>query len=153
MLLGRLRLVGLLALLAGPVVGCTGSLDEGSTAQPANVAVPSYEPAETAPEYCSSLADSSHLTEVPVAMGVLAGERGDVGAELDLTGAIDELRTVQEQVRDAGGSLRLEAAIDDLVESLTAARDRGVTSAMRDDVSTALDDLGRLVQPACRFPS
>ncbi|WP_116449997.1 hypothetical protein [Blastococcus litoris] len=153
MLPGRLRVVGLLVVMTGALAGCTGFAEAGSEAQPADVAVPSYEQADGAPGFCDSLAGSRHLTAVAPAMGVLAAERGNVEAELELATAIDELRDVLEQVEDEGGSARLEAAIGDLVDALAAARDDGVTTAVRDDVAAALDDVGRLVQPVCRFPT
>jgi hypothetical protein len=153
MSLGRLGLLGLLIVLAGTATGCTGFADAGSEARPAGVAVPSYGLAPGTPAYCTSLAGSTHLTGIPAAVGVLSGRRGDVQAELDLAAAIDDLRAVLEAIEDDGGSPPLEAAVGELVAALSAARDGSMTSAVRDDISTALDDVGRLVQPVCRFPS
>ncbi|WP_324276340.1 hypothetical protein [Blastococcus brunescens] len=143
----------MLICLILPLAGCAGVADAGPGTRSADVAVPSYRPTPDAPDYCDALAGSTHLAGVPAAVGVLAAERGDVEAELELTAAIDELRLIGDGVSDQGGSPRLRAAVDDLVDALNSARDDGVTTSVREVVSAALDDVGRLVQPACRFPS
>jgi hypothetical protein len=151
--LGRLRVVGLLVVLAGTAAGCTGFAEAGSEPQPRDVAVPSYQPVDGAPAFCDSLAGSRHLTDIAPALGVLAGERGNVGAGLELSAAIEELRDVLEEVQDEGGSAGLQAAIGDLVDALVVARDAQVTISVGEDVSAALDMLGRFAQPVCGFPS
>lgn len=150
---GLRGVVGPLLLLAGATAGCTATADAGSEVRPGSVAVPSYTAAAGTPAYCAELAGSTHLTGIPAAVGVLAGRPGDVQAELELSAAIEELRTVLERIGDDGGAPRLELAVGELVDALAAARDGSLTSSVRDDLAAALDDVGRVAQPVCGFPS
>ncbi|TQN44384.1 hypothetical protein FHU33_3886 [Blastococcus colisei] len=135
-------------LLAAASAGCTQSVAEMPVSHRGDVAVPSYAGVAGAPPYCARLAGSTALPGIPTAVGLLAGDPGNVEAEVDLTAAIDELRAVLDDVRPA-----LDDAVGELVAALTAARDQGLTEAVRDDISAGLDELGTLVQPACGFPT
>ncbi|TFV68180.1 UNVERIFIED_ORG: hypothetical protein E4P37_00380 [Bacillus sp. AZ43] len=153
MIISRPGLIGLLLLLAGSGAGCTSTAAERpSDHRPAEVAVPSYA-ATDSPGYCAALAESTHLTRIPAAVGLLAGGSAEAEPRFELTEAIDELQTVLGQVEDAGGWPRLEAVIANLSEALTTAKEPGGVTRVHDGVREGLDELGRIVQPVCGFPS
>ena len=152
MLIGRPGVLGLLALfLAGIAAGCTASAEGDAAPRRADVALPSYTADGDAPEFCALLAGSTRLTVLPSALGRLAGEAGNVEARLDLSGAINELEAIHQDL--GSGDRELATALDDLVGALTRARDGSLTAGVRDAVSTGLDDVGRLTQPLCEFPT
>jgi len=152
MIIGRSTLAGLLLVLAGVGTGCSAPAEAGFEAPPADVAVPS-DAAAGAPGYCSDLAGSTSLSLVPSAVAALDGGSGEVEARFDLTAAIDELRTVLAGVEDAGGQADLEAALHGLIDTLGGAAGAGNGTPVPDGVAEGLDEVGRLVQPVCRFPS
>jgi hypothetical protein len=151
MLLGRLRLPGLLMLLLLTAPACTSS-DAPSGSGPVGVAVPSYTPRADAPDFCTDLARGTDLRKVPAAMGTLVVTPDDVAARLHLGNAADEVRGVLDAVRHDGGQPDVESALDDLATALETATDGTVTSAVRADVVSALDEVGHEVQPGCGFP-
>jgi len=152
MVSGGPRVLGVSFLLLAVSVGCTQPVTEQRIAERADVAVPSYDAGPDAPDYCAALAGSTAVLGIPEAVGTLAGDPGNVGAEVDLTAAIDELRTVLDDVR-TDGRPGLDDAVEELVAALTAARDKGLTDTVRTDISSGLDEVGSLVQPTCRFPT
>jgi hypothetical protein len=121
--------------------------------QRADVAVRSYVPLAGAPGFCAGLADSVHLTDIPEAVGTLTADPKDVEATLALTAAIDELTTARDAVRAGHGFLALDTALEQLATALRAARDGALSDAVGTAISSGLDDVGRLVQPACGFPT
>jgi hypothetical protein len=151
MLLGRLRLSGLLILVFLTSAACT-SADAPSTSAPVGVAVPSYTPPAGAPDFCTDLARGTDLRKVPAAMGTLVVAPDDVEARLHLGNAADEVRGLLDDLRDDGGHDDVESALDDLATALETAYDETVTGAVRDDVVSTLDELGHEVQPDCEFP-
>jgi hypothetical protein len=152
--IGGSRALGLL-VLPGVVLAATACTGENprARAQPAGAAVQSYAAPSGAPGYCESLATTTHLTEVPVALGTLTARPGDVEAKLALRAAVDELQAVGEQVSQNARTAELGTALDDLVAALDRAEGGPITDSVRSAVSTGLDEVGRLVQPVCDFPA
>jgi hypothetical protein len=152
--IGGPRALGLL-VLPGVVLAAAACTGDGppSRGEPAGAAVQSYAPPSGAPGYCASLADTTHLTDVPVALGTLTARPGDVEAKLALRAAVDDLQAVGEEVPRTAGSAELGTALDALVAALDRAERGPITDSVRSAVGTGLDDLGRLVQPVCDFPA
>ena len=151
MFIGRLRVVGLLFLLTGALAGCSG--DELKTTERTDVAVRAYAVPHGAPGYCASLAGSTHLAQVPAAIGTLVARSGDVEAKLTLAAAVDDLRAVRAELTTDTAPAALETALDDLVAALDQAEDGALTDTARAAIATGLDDVGRIVQPICDFPT
>jgi hypothetical protein len=147
----RPGVLGLLILL-GAVTGCTGDADRAEPVS-ADVAVPSYAAPPGAPHFCTTLAGSTRILGIPRAVGALSAGTGTADAKLELTGGIDDLRAVLDEVRAEDGHERLESAVERLVDTLAAVRDRPLTAAARAGVSADLDAVGRHVQPVCQLPS
>jgi hypothetical protein len=150
-LIGRPRVLGLLLLL-GSTTACSGAQTQPSVER-TDVAVQSYAPPAGAPGYCTLLAGSPHLVGLPVAIGTLTARPGDVEAKLALSAAVGDLRAVGEEVARDDGTAALGAALDELTAALARAEAGPLTDAVRTAVSTGLDDVGLLVQPACDFPT
>jgi hypothetical protein len=148
---GRLRVLCLVLPLVA-TAGCT-TAGSASRAQLADVAVPSYAPPSGAPNFCATLAGTTHLTGLPVVLGTLTTQPEDVGARLELTAAADELQQVLDQVSVQTGGGALFGSLKQLVAALREARDTPLTDQIRTQISTGLDDVGRRAQAACRFPS
>jgi hypothetical protein len=151
MLSGRLRLTGLLIVLLGAVAGCA-SADAGSPSMRADVAVASYTPPAGAPAFCARLAASTHLADLPSAVGLLTAEPADVETKLGLGAAIEELRGVLLEVRREGGQFELDSSIAELVDALQQTGQGPVTDSVRAAIADGLDDVGTRVQPLCGFP-
>ncbi len=145
----RPGVLGLLILL-GAVTGCKSAADP---VEPADAAVPSYAAPPGAPDFCTMLAGSTRIAGIPRAVGALAAETGTAHAHVMLTGGIDDLGAVLDEVRAEDGHERLGTALERLVATLTSVRDRPLTDSARADVSAELDAVGRYVQPVCQFPS
>jgi hypothetical protein len=146
--LGRLRVLGLLF----PVLAATACTDAEatSTARRTDVAVHSYAAPDGAPGYCTLLAGSLHVTLLASAVGTRTARPGDVEAKLDLGAAAEELTAVRNEVDPDGP---LTDALDGLLAALSQARSGPLTETLRTEISTGLDDVGRLVQPDCDFPA
>lgn len=147
----RPGILGLLILL-GAVTGCKGDADRAEPVS-ADAAVPSYAAPPRAPDFCTTLAGSTRIAGIPRAVGALAAGTGTVEARLELTGGIDDLRAVLDDVRGEDRDERLESALERLVATLADVRDGPLTAAARADVSADLDAVGRHVQPVCQLPS
>ena len=148
MFIGRLRLAGLLVLVF-LAASCTAEPGEPDP----DAAVASYTAPRDAPAFCDLLADSTELPRVPTAIGALAADLGSVEARLTLTGAIVELRAVQDDVRDEPGYGPLETALDDLVAGLTQVTSGPLTTSALTSISSGLAAVGERTQPVCRFPA
>jgi hypothetical protein len=153
---GRLRVAGLLFPLIGlfPLVSlaaCTGP--DASIAERADAAVPSYAAPSAAPGFCAELAGTTHLTDLPVAVGTLTADPQDVEAGLALSAAIDELKAVLDEVRDAPDFAALGTSLEELVAALREAREGSLTDDVRTAIRSGLDRVGHLVQPACDYPT
>jgi hypothetical protein len=147
----RPGVLGLLIVLAA-VTGCTppaGSPEPVRT----DAAVVSYAAPAGAPAFCSTLAGSTRLGDISRAVGALAAETGTVEARLQLTGGIDDLEAVLDEVRAEGGYERLGSALEQLVATLSDAMDSPLTDSAGTDIGADLDEVGRQAQPICRFPS
>jgi hypothetical protein len=149
---GRTRVPGLLVLLTVTVAttACTGG-ESPQRLKRADVAVQSYAAPSGAPGYCASLAGSTHLTDVAVALGTLTARPGDVEAKLALTAAAEDLRAVDDELTEDDAAL--DAALEELAAALDRAEQGPITDSVRAAVSGGLDDVGRLVQPVCDFPA
>ena len=145
---GRLRVLGLLFPLA-VVVGCT-SPDQAPRAQRADVAVPSYAPSLGTPTVCAALAGTTHLDRLPTVIGTLIAQPRDVGAGLELTAVIDELKRVLDAATD---QTALRGSLEQLLGALREARDEPLTDAVGTRISSGLDQLGSRAQSLCGFPS
>lgn len=150
MLVGRLRLPGLLILLLVTVTACTST--ETRSRQVQVIAVPSYTPPAGAPDFCALLAEGTDLPRLPTAMGTLAVSPQDVEARLQLSNAADELRGVLEELRN-DEHVDVEHALADLATALETAYDGTMIGADDADVVRALDQFGDAVQPDCEFPA
>jgi hypothetical protein len=148
----RFPVPGLLVLLVAGAGGCS---TPGATAslERADVAVRSYAPPSGAPGFCTALAGSTHLTDVPSAVGTLTADPEDIEAGLALTAVIGELTDVLDGVRAHPGFLELGRSLEQLAGALREAREGPLTDAVRTAITTALDDVGRQVQPVCGFPA
>jgi hypothetical protein len=149
-LIGRLRVLGLLVPLVASAA-CTGDATQKDDVIPVDVAVQSYAAAEGVPGWCTRLARSTHLTDVPAAIGTLTARHDDVEAKLALAAAADDVEAVAAEIPE-GAQTDVTGALDRLAAALAQAADGPLTIVARDAVSGALDDLGRLVQPLCEFP-
>jgi hypothetical protein len=142
--------------LAFPLIVVTGCLSHPSAApevQRADVAVPSYAPPSGAPGFCAALAGTTHLTALAPAVGTLTSQPEDVGAQLELAAAADELQHVLDQASTRPGADALAGSLRDLVAALRKARDSHLTDQLRTEIRTGLDDVGRRAQAVCGFPS
>jgi hypothetical protein len=148
---GGLRVLGLLFPLVA-MAGCT-TADDKPPVHLADAAVPSYAAPSGAPDLCATLAGTTHLAGLPVAVGTLTAQPQDVGAKLQLTGAVDELTTVLDQVHGRPDLRALGSSVRDLIGVLRDARDAPLTDAIRTKISTGLDDVGRRAQAVCGFPT
>jgi hypothetical protein len=148
----RLRDLGLLLLLLAGIAACTQG-EVPSTAPQIDVAVQAYTPPSTAPGFCTGLADSSQLPQLPEAVGTLIAEPGEVEATLVLTGAITELEGLLDDIREGPGFVALDRSTDALVTTLRHARDGRLTEMVRIAITEGLDDVGRRVQAVCDFPT
>ena len=151
MSIGRLRVLGLLVPLFA-ATACTSDGPETAAVSRVDVAVQNYSPAEGVPAWCARLAGSPHLTGIPAAIGALTAREGDVEAKLALAAAVDDLEAVAAEIPE-GAQTDIAAALDGLAVSLTQATDGPLTDSVRAAVTTGLDDVGRLVQPICEFPT
>jgi hypothetical protein len=140
----------LLVLLGG--VACTGG-EATETVTRADAAVPSYAPPDDAPGFCLMLAGSPHVDRVATAIGTLAARPGDAEAKLDLATATDLFAAVREEIGTDEERARLGDALDDLVAALSDAGSGDVTETLRKAISSRLEDVGRLVQSDCDFPT
>lgn len=141
--------------LVGVVAGCSG---HGTASPPSAasvsgaVAVPSYTPPADAPRYCTDLAETTALPQVPSSLASLAA--GDVGLQSSdlLARAAAELRRVS---TDAQGSnaAGVGAAADSLVASLARAAQYPSGAEDLQAIGAQLQTLGQQVQAACGFPS
>ena len=152
MLFRRLPVLGLLISLLGVMAGCA-TADAAPRVERADVAVRSYASPSGAPGFCAALAGSTHLTGLPVAVGTLTADPGDVEARFALTAAISELQDVLDDVRTHPGFLALDRSLEQLAGALRKAGDGLLTDAVRTAIRTGLDDVGQQVQPACDFPT
>jgi len=148
----RLRDLSLLLLLLAGIAACTQG-EVPSTAPQIDVAVQAYTPPSTAPGFCTGLADSSQLPQLPEAVGTLIAEPGEVEATLVLTGAITELEALLDDIREGPGFVALDRSADALVTTLRHARDGRLTELVRIAITEGLDDVGRRVQAVCDFPT
>ena len=151
MLIGRLRVLGLLVPLLA-TTACTAGDPETAAVSRVDVAVQSYSPAEGVPVWCVRLARSPNLTGIPAAIGALTAREGDVEAKLALAAAVDDVEAVAAEIPESGQA-DLAGAFDRLGTALRQAQDGPLTESARAAVSTALNDVGRLVQPVCEFPA
>jgi hypothetical protein len=142
--------LGLLFPLAA-MTACTTA--DAPHAQLADVAVPSYAPPSGAPDFCATLAGTTHLAGLPVDLGTLMAQPDDVGARLELTAAADELKSVLDQVHDRRDRGALGSSLQDLVRVLRDARDGPATDAVLAKIAAGLGDVGRRAQTLCGFPS
>jgi hypothetical protein len=117
-----------------------------------DAAVASYEAPRDAPAFCARLANSTELLRVPGAIGSLVAGTDPVEAKLSLTGAVTELRTVQDDVRAASGYAALDAQLDDLVAGLMQATNGPLTQSVLASIREGLEAVGEHTQPVCRFP-
>jgi hypothetical protein len=115
--------------------------------------VRSYASPSGAPGFCAALAGTTKLTGLPLAVGTLTADPTDVEAGLALTAVIDELQVVLDEVRAESGFLPLDAALEGLTGALREAREGSLTDALRTAISAGLEDVGRLAQPVCGFPT
>jgi hypothetical protein len=148
----RLRDLGLVVLLLGGTAACT----HAGTAPPENggdVAVRAYSPPSGVPGFCALLADSTHLTGLPEAVGTLTVDPGNVEARLLLTAAIAELDDVLADIGEDPGFFLLDRSVDELLTTLRDVRDGGLTETARTAIASGLDDIGDQVQPVCEFPT
>ena len=152
MLTRRLRDLSLLLLLLAGIAACTQG-EVPSTAPQIDVAVQAYTPPSTAPGFCTGLADSSQLPQLPEAVGTLIAEPGEVEATLVLTGAITELEGLLDDIREGPGFVALDRSADALVTTLRHARDGRLTEMVRIAITEGLDDVSRRVQAVCDFPT
>jgi len=148
----RLRDLSLLLLLLAGIAACTQG-EVPSTAPQIDVAVQAYTPPSTAPGFCTGLADSSQLPQLPEAVGTLIAEPGEVEATLVLTGAITELEGLLDDIREGPGFVALDRSADALVTTLRHARDGRLTEMVRIAITEGLDDVSRRVQAVCDFPT
>jgi hypothetical protein len=148
---GGLRVLGLLFPLIA-LAGCTAA-DDAPPVPRADAAVPSYAAPSGAPGFCATLAGTTHLTRLPVAVGTLTAQPQDVGAKLELTAAVDELNSVLDQVDGKPDLRALGTTVRELIGVLRDARDAPLTDAIRTKISTGLDDVGQRAQAVCGFPS
>ncbi|TFV89889.1 hypothetical protein [Blastococcus sp. CT_GayMR16] len=148
----RLPVLGLLVSTVA-LAGCLAEESAPPPAPRADVAVLTYAPPSGAPDFCTALAGSTHLTDLPRAVGTLVAQPGDVAAALVLTGAITELDDVLDVVRRQPGFLVLDRSLEDLGGALREARDGPLTEVVREAISDGLDDIGDYVQPVCDFPT
>lgn len=151
MLIRRPSVLGLLIPLAA-VTGCEGPADRDEAVS-TDAAVVSYEAPAGAPAFCSTLAGSTRIADLPRAVGALAAETGTVEARLQLTAGIDDLQAVLDEVRAEGGHERLRSALEQLVTTLAGALDSPLPDSAGSDISVDLDAVGRQAQPICQFPS
>ena len=143
MRVSRLCDLGLVVLLLGGASACT----HAGTAPPENgadVAVRAYSPPSGVPGFCTLLADSTHLTGLPEAVGTLTVDPGDVEAKLLLTAAIAELDDVLADLAEDPGSLALDHSVDELLTTLQDVRDAGLTETAQTAIASGLDDIGHL---------
>jgi hypothetical protein len=143
--------LGLLTLVVA-VAGCSGSAPSPVRGGAA-VAVPGYDAPPQAPDFCAGLAGSTHLAEIPAAVGQLAVDQDSASAVGELEGAIADLEVVLDDVADDDGNADLTAALEDLLASVHAATRNPVDDGLRDRLSSRLDALGDAVQPQCEFPT
>jgi len=148
---GGLRVLGLLFPLV--VLAACAPTDGPPRVQRADVAVSSYAPPSGAPDFCAALAATTHVTGLPVVVGTLTALPDDVGSKTEITGAVDELQGVLEQVRNRPGTDVLAGSLAELIAALRSARDSRLTDEVRAEISAGLDDVGRDAQAACGFPS
>jgi hypothetical protein len=149
----RARVLGLLVLVTS-LAACTSAEAVTPVRSAADrAAVPSYEPPAGAPAFCAELAGSGRLLEVPRALGTLAARPGDVEAELQVSAAVRELRSVLDTLRASDGPARLDAAVETLADDLAAAVSGPLTAVGIAGISAGLADVDTLAQPVCGFPS
>jgi hypothetical protein len=145
---GRL---GVPALLLAAVAAC-GPADDARPAAATDAAVPSYEPPDGAPGFCTRLAAVDELGRLPESLGMLL-TGADVEARTQVSQAVGELREVLAEVRENGGHEQLATALDDLVRALGSAVDGPLTAAVGASVSAGLAQVGEQAQPPCGFPT
>ena len=156
MLVSSLRAPGLLLFVMAVFVVAASGCTDAESARPAagaDAAVPSYAAPSGAPVFCADLAATTHLTDIPEAVGRLTADPRDVEAGLALTAAMAELDAVIDRVRVTVGFRELDTSLEVLVGALEHARDGSTTEAVRTAISTGLDDVGRKTQAVCGFPS
>lgn len=151
MIFGRPRVLGLLFLL-GSLTACTSQAS--APPEPSGIAaLPSYEAPSGAPGFCTLLAGSTHLAQVPSALGTLTVDPSDPAARQVLAAAVDDLRAVLDNVRSDVAHADLESAVEDLVGTLTAASGGRLDDGTGEAVGAALTTIGEQAQPACEYPT
>ncbi len=139
-------------ILLGAVAGCTASVDADPRGA-GDPAIPSYQPPEDAPPFCSTLADSVHVDGMPVALGTLTADPEDRVAVAQLEDARAELEDVLAAVPDEERYAELTAGLEYLLAAVHSATVNPVEDDLRTRISTRLDAFGSLVQPVCVFPA
>ena len=151
MIFGRPRVVGLLILL-GSLTACTSHAS--APPEPSGTAaLPGYDAPSGAPAFCALLAGSTHLAQVPSALGTLAVDPSDPAARQVLAAAVDDLRAVLDDVRSDVAHADLETAVEDLVGTLTEAAGGRLGDGTGEVVGAALTAIGEQAQPVCEFPT
>lgn len=117
------------------------------------VAVPAYEAPRQAPDFCTRLAASTHLTRIPTAVGRLTVDPENATAVADLEGAVADLEAVLDDVRRDEPDGDLVGTLESLLTAVRAATAKPVDDGLRDRLSARLDVLGKAVQPVCEFPT
>lgn len=151
MIFGRPGALGLLLLL-GSLTACTSRAS--APPEPTGAAaLPGYDAPYGAPGFCTLLAGSTHLAQVPSALGALTVDPADPAARQVLAAAVDDLRLVLDDVRPDVTYAELETAVEDLVAALTEASGGRLADGIGEAVGAALTTIGEQAQPACEFPT
>ncbi|WP_137160616.1 hypothetical protein [Blastococcus sp. CCUG 61487] len=137
------------AVLAAALTGCGGDDDR---AIPDDAALPAYLAPSGAPDFCTDLAASRELGDLPTSMGTLT-TGPDVVARTQVSRAVQEMRNVLAEVRSEGGQEQLAAALEELVAALRSVLDGELTDPVRAAVSDGLRRVGEQAQPTCGFPT
>lgn len=145
------RRLGVPVLLLAAVAACTPDQAPRPVAASA-AAVPAYEAPAGAPGFCGRLASLVELGGLPASIGMLTAGP-DVGARVQVSQVIRELRGVLAAVRADGGHDGLATALDELVRALGAVVDGPLTDPVRGAVTAGLMQVSAQAQPGCGFPA
>ncbi|UOY00202.1 hypothetical protein [Blastococcus sp. PRF04-17] len=153
----RLRGVTVAASACLLVAGCTGSSEAPATergdTEPAVAGLSDWQPPAGAPEFCTTLAATEHVEQIPDAVGVLLDDPADTQQAWRLSRSAGELRDVRDAVRAEGGHGELAGALDELVQALSLAASGPLDEESTDRIADGLSDVGRAAQPICEFPT
>ena len=151
MTLRRPAVLGLL-FLVGAVTACSSSAAPVAV-EPGVAALPSYVAPAQAPGFCELLANSTHLTTLPAALGQLSADPQNADARLEVAGAVTDLRPVLDDIRYAVEYAALETVVANLVAALTEVSAGRLRDDVGERISSALTRLGELAQPVCGYPT